>query len=157
MSIYRYTMIHTWWYYMYIHIYLVLCYQVIFITYIVIFIVSIIHTYIYIYIWLYIYIHIYILYIFIWIYFYRHIRSPEAAEMLADASIVPAFIRLCGAKMGPGCVMGLQARGEGAQGARLRAVKGWTFGNIMVTNGGWLGWLDGHGFWCFCSPCLEPW
>lgn len=32
----------------------------------------------------------------------------QAAEMLADASIVPAFIRLCGAKMGPGCVMGLQ-------------------------------------------------
>jgi hypothetical protein len=39
--------------------------------------------------------------------------SSEAAEMLADASIVPAFIRLCGAKMGPGCVMGLQAWGAG--------------------------------------------
>ena len=29
--------------------------------------------------------------------------------MLADASLVPAFIRLCGATFGHGCAMGLQA------------------------------------------------
>ena len=29
--------------------------------------------------------------------------------MLADASVVPAFIRLCGATFGHGCAMGLQA------------------------------------------------
>ena len=33
----------------------------------------------------------------------------QASEMLADASIVPAFIRLCGATFGHGCAMGLQA------------------------------------------------
>ncbi|CAE7826592.1 lgrD [Symbiodinium sp. CCMP2592] len=32
----------------------------------------------------------------------------QASEMLADASIVPAFIRLCGATFGHGCAMGLQ-------------------------------------------------
>lgn len=33
----------------------------------------------------------------------------QASEMLADASIVPAFIRMCGATFGHGCAMGLQA------------------------------------------------
>jgi len=32
----------------------------------------------------------------------------QASEMLADASVVPAFIRLCGATFGHGCAMGLQ-------------------------------------------------
>ena len=32
----------------------------------------------------------------------------QASEMLADASIVPAFIRMCGATFGHGCAMGLQ-------------------------------------------------
>jgi len=32
----------------------------------------------------------------------------KSAEMLADASIVPAFVRLCGATVGHGCAMGLQ-------------------------------------------------
>ena len=32
--------------------------------------------------------------------------------MLADASVVPAFIRLCGATFGHGCAMGLQAGGR---------------------------------------------
>ena len=36
--------------------------------------------------------------------------ARQASEMLADASIVPAFIRLCGATFGHGCAMGLQAR-----------------------------------------------
>ena len=34
----------------------------------------------------------------------------QASEMLADASIVPAFIRMCGATFGHGCAMGLQVR-----------------------------------------------
>ena len=34
----------------------------------------------------------------------------QASEMLADASIVPAFIRMCGATFGHGCAMGLQAK-----------------------------------------------
>ena len=33
----------------------------------------------------------------------------QASEMLADASVVPAFIRLCSATFGHGCAMGLQA------------------------------------------------
>lgn len=32
----------------------------------------------------------------------------QGSEMLADASIVPAFIRMCGATFGHGCAMGLQ-------------------------------------------------
>jgi len=32
----------------------------------------------------------------------------QSVEMLADASIVPWFTKLCGAKMGSGCAMGLQ-------------------------------------------------
>lgn len=34
----------------------------------------------------------------------------QGSEMLADASIVPAFIRMCGATFGHGCAMGLQAQ-----------------------------------------------
>ena len=41
----------------------------------------------------------------------RNQKPREASEMLADASIVPAFIRLCGATFGHGCAMGLQAPG----------------------------------------------
>ena len=59
--------------------------------------------------------------------------------MLADASIVPAFIRLCGAKMGPGCVMGLQADldpgGDGLQVAtRNGVIKHGSLGNGPFTD-----------------------
>ena len=56
--------------------------------------------------------------------------------MLADASIVPAFIRLCGAKMGPGCVMGLQADADDPGGNGLQvATRNGVIKHSLLGNG----------------------
>ena len=47
----------------------------------------------------------------------------QASEMLADASIVPAFIRMCGATFGHGCAMGLQAQVSKKNDCRLEGAE----------------------------------